>query len=119
MRALITQTRRAGQPVELVEEGPSTPDPTVYRVTQEALTNALKYDHGAATTVTVRCGQSEVDVRISTDGTGTSAVAPGGGGRGLTGLRERVGTLGGDFSAGPQPRGGFVVTARIPVGAAS
>ncbi|MCO8273783.1 histidine kinase [Actinoplanes sp. TRM 88003] len=119
LRALITQTRRAGQPVELIEEGPPAPNPTVYRVAQEALTNALKYDHGAPTTVAVRYGESGVDVRISTDGSGSATAAPGGGGRGLTGLRERVGTLGGDFSAGPQPRGGFVVTARIPAGAAT
>ncbi|MBM2614914.1 two-component sensor histidine kinase [Actinoplanes sp. LDG1-06] len=121
LRALVDQTRRAGQPVELHEEGETTggSDGTVYRITQEALTNALKYDHGARTTVTVRYGRSEVDVRISTDGSGSGTASPGGSGRGLTGLRERVGTLGGEFSAGPQPRGGFVVTARIPVGAAS
>ncbi|WP_433136818.1 histidine kinase [Actinomadura nitritigenes] len=38
------------------------------------------------------------------------------GGRGLTGLRERVETLGGEFTAGPDPDGGFRVRARIPTG---
>ncbi|GAA0517502.1 two-component sensor histidine kinase [Paractinoplanes deccanensis] len=124
MRALVEQTRRAGQPVELVEQGgsPETPggaEATAYRVAQEALTNALKYDHGARTTVTVRYGAGEIDVRVSTDGSGVGTAAPGGSGRGLRGLRDRVGTLGGDFDAGPRPEGGFVVTARIPVGATS
>ncbi len=114
LRALVEQTRRAGQPVELVEEG-SGADVTVYQVAQEALTNALKYDHGAPTSVTVHYGHSSIEVRISTDGSGSSTASPGGSGRGLTGLRERVGTLGGDFSAGPRAGGGFVVTARIPV----
>ncbi|MBL7253174.1 two-component sensor histidine kinase [Actinoplanes sp. LDG1-01] len=110
LRALVEQSRRAGQPVELIEEGSSTAPPggadvTVYRVAQEALTNALKYDHGARTTLTVRYGTQEIDVRISTDGSGTSTASPGGSGRGLAGLAERVGTLGGDFSAGPQTGG--------------
>ncbi|MFF5075579.1 sensor histidine kinase [Actinoplanes sp. NPDC000266] len=120
LRALVEQIRRAGQPVELVEDGePGGAEATIYRVAQEALTNALKYDHGARTTVSVRYGAAEVDVRVSTDGSGSGTTAPGGGGRGLTGLRDRVGTLGGDFEAGPRPEGGFVVTARIPVGATS
>jgi len=41
------------------------------------------------------------------------SVSPGGSGRGLAGLRERVGVLGGEFSAGREGRG-FVVRARIP-----
>ncbi|MFG1993858.1 sensor histidine kinase [Actinoplanes sp. NPDC048988] len=120
LRALVEQTRRAGQPVELLEQGtPGGAEATIYRVAQEALTNALKYDHGARTTVAVRYGPGEVDVRVSTDGSGVGTTAPAGGGRGLRGLRDRVGTLGGDFAAGPEPGGGFVVTARIPVGATS
>ncbi|GIE85508.1 sensor histidine kinase [Actinoplanes regularis] len=124
LRVLVEQTRRAGQPVELVEQGssPGTPggaDATVYRVAQEALTNALKYDHGARTSVTVRYRAREIEVRISTDGSGSGTASPGGSGRGLAGLRERVGTLGGDFTAGPQAEGGFLVTARIPVGVSS
>ncbi|GGN95828.1 two-component sensor histidine kinase [Actinoplanes lobatus] len=124
LRVLVEQTRRAGQPVELVEQGSSPDTPggagaTVYRVAQEALTNALKYDHGARTSVTVRYGVGEIDVRISTDGSGSSTASPGGSGRGLAGLRERVGTLGGDFTAGPGADGGFLVTARIPVGVGS
>ncbi|MBU2668017.1 two-component sensor histidine kinase [Actinoplanes bogorensis] len=124
LRALVAQTRRAGQPVELVEEGRSVAAPggaevTVYRVAQEALTNALKYDHGARTTVSVSYGERAIDVRISTDGSGTSSGSPGGSGRGLDGLRERIGTLGGDFRAGPQTPAGFEVAARIPVGSAA
>ncbi|GAA4947364.1 hypothetical protein GCM10025331_38970 [Actinoplanes utahensis] len=38
-----------------------------------------------------------------------------GGGRGLTGLRGRIGPAGGVPSAGPLPDGGFEVTARLPV----
>ncbi|WP_373688220.1 hypothetical protein [Actinoplanes aureus] len=53
---------------------------------------------------------------VRTEGMGSSAASPGGSGRGLTGLSQRVGVLGGEFSAGPQPGGGFVVRAQIPAG---
>ncbi|MFI5843272.1 sensor histidine kinase [Catenuloplanes sp. NPDC051500] len=119
LRALVAQTRRAGQPVELISEGAVPDDVLVYRVVREALTNALKYDHGGRTVVTVRTLMSEVHVRISSDGSGSGAASPGGSGRGLDGLRERVESLGGTFSAGPVTGGGFTVDARLPAGGAS
>ncbi|NJP97657.1 two-component sensor histidine kinase [Nonomuraea sp. FMUSA5-5] len=153
--ALAEQTRQAGQPVELVQEGePSrssgAAEFVAYRVVQEALTNALKYAHGSRTVVHVRYGEKEISVAVSTDGPSTAAGSPGeggpgpsgspggsehgpagppgrrgssrslgGSGRGLAGLRERVGALGGAFSAGPQEDGGFLVRARIPLESAS
>jgi signal transduction histidine kinase len=121
---LVEQTRRAGQPVEFTEEGgrpagTGSAEMIVYRVVQESLTNALKHAHGSNTTVHVRRGAGEIAVEIGTDGTGSADAAPGGSGRGLAGLRERVGVLGGEFSAGHRDGGGFVVRARIPVGSAS
>ncbi|MFF9044942.1 sensor histidine kinase [Streptomyces parvulus] len=121
---LVEQTRRAGQPVEFTEEGTpaastGSADLVAYRVVQEALTNALKYDHGGRTSVLVHHGEREIRVRVGTDGTGTGAASPGGSGRGLAGLRERVGVLGGDFSSGRPEGGGFVVEARIPAGSPS
>ncbi|MFE7439661.1 sensor histidine kinase [Streptomyces chartreusis] len=122
---LVEQTRRAGQPVSFTEKGKpaastGSADLVAYRVVQEALTNALKYDHGGNTSVEVRHGGSEIAVEVSTDGSGSPVRSPGGSGRGLDGLRERVAVLGGDFDAGPSPTGGgFVVRARIPGGNAS
>lgn len=88
-----------------------------YRVVQEALTNALKYAHGSRTSVQVSHGARDITVEVSTDRPGavtTASVSPGGSGRGLAGLRERVDVLGGDFSADRRTDGGFVVRARIP-----
>lgn len=122
--ALVEQTRRAGQPVEFTEEGrPQEPvgsaEATAYRVVQEALTNALKYDHGARTVVHVRYGAREISVAVSSAGSGSPSASPGGSGRGLAGLRERVGVLGGEFTAGRGAGGDFVVRARIPTGTPS
>ncbi|MEU9455209.1 histidine kinase [Streptomyces sp. NPDC048277] len=121
---LVEQTRRAGQPVEFTEEGTppesaGSADLVAYRVVQEALTNALKYAHGSRTSVRVRHGEKEITVVVGTDGSGSAAASPGGSGRGLAGLRERVAVLGGEFSAGRQADGGFVVRARIPAGSPS
>lgn len=121
---LVEQTRRAGQPVEFTEEGtPAEPtgsaDLVAYRVVQEALTNALKYAQGIRTSVRVRHGEKEITVEVSTEALGPRAGSPGGSGRGLAGLRERVDVLGGEFSAGTGTRGGFVVRARIPSGSPS
>jgi signal transduction histidine kinase len=131
LRALVEQTRRAGQPVELTEEGTPAPsagsaERTAHRVVQESLTNALKHAHGSPTAVAVRYDDREITVQVSTDGSRVGAgaprgsrPAPAGSGRGLAGLRERVAALGGEFSAHRSDDGGFVVLARIPTGGRS
>jgi signal transduction histidine kinase len=119
---LVEHTRRAGQPVEFTEEGTPAESPAgvvACRVVQEALTNALKHARGSRTSVQVRHGDGEITVEVSTDGSGLRAGSPGGSGRGLAGLRERVDALGGDFSAGRRTGGGFSVRARIPAGSPS
>ncbi|MFI9596328.1 sensor histidine kinase [Nonomuraea sp. NPDC052265] len=121
LHTLVEQTRRAGQPVEFAEggswaESAGSAEFVTYRVVQEALTNALKHAHGSPTVVEVRYGEKEISVVVSTDGTGSRAASPGGSGRGLAGLRERVEALGGEFGADRQAGGGFVVRARIPAG---
>ncbi len=118
LRTLVEQARRAGQPVEFTERGTSgtggSAGLVAYRVVQEALTNALKHAYGSRTSVQVHHGEREITVKISTDSAAAPAPSPGGSGRGLAGLRERVGALGGDFSAGERADGGFYVHARIP-----
>ncbi|WP_084142416.1 sensor histidine kinase [Cellulomonas cellasea] len=121
---LVEQTRRAGQPVELAEEGDppasaGSAEATAYRVVQEALTNALKHAHGRPTTVHVQHSDEAITVEVRTDGAGDRSPAAPGGGRGLAGLRRRVDVLGGELSAGGQPGGAFVVRARIPAGTPS
>jgi signal transduction histidine kinase len=124
LRALVEQTRQAGQPVEFIQDGSpaattGSAEVTAYRVVQEALTNALKHAHGSPTTVHIRHDDRETTVEVNTESAGTHAASPGGSGRGLAGLRERVGVLGGEFSADRDAGGGFVVRARIPTGSPS
>ncbi|GGQ53059.1 sensor histidine kinase [Streptomyces asoensis] len=121
---LVDQLRAAGQPVELTRTGErpvmaSGVELAVYRVVQEALTNALKHAPGHRTSVTVRYEPHGIEVEVMTEGkpaAGAVAVTGlgRGGGYGLIGLRERVGVFGGELTAGAGPDGGFTVTARIP-----
>lgn len=52
-----------------------------------------------------------LSIRVTDDGHGKNAGAAG---FGLTGMSERVHLLGGVFSAGPRPTGGFEVSALLP-----
>ncbi|HEY3687089.1 MAG TPA: histidine kinase [Streptosporangiaceae bacterium] len=118
---LVERSRAVGQPVELVERGEPRPmgdaaRTAAYRVVQEALTNALKHAVGARTVVSVEHGAEAMDVEVTTDGPARTGLGRGGG-RGLAGLRERVGVVGGDLRTGERPGGGFTVHARIPTGA--
>ena len=61
-------------------------------------------------------GDRGVELEIHDDGNGKAVKAAGeGNGHGLAGMRERVQLFGGDLVAGPQPGGGFRVTARLPL----
>jgi signal transduction histidine kinase len=118
---LVEQTRSTGQPVELAEEGTWPPSAdgvqlAAYRVVQEGLTNALRHAPGSRTCVRIRYGDEDVDVEVITDApSATAAPVTGSGGRGLAGLRERVGAVGGELVAGERADGGFSVRARLPV----
>ncbi len=105
--------------VDLVYEGteadlrhPPEIESTVYRVVQEALTNAARHAPGSHVEVVLDDEGGRFVVTVRDDGPGTSDEK--GGGFGLVGLAERVRALGGELVAGPAPAGGFAVTARLP-----
>jgi signal transduction histidine kinase len=105
--------RREGNPAAL----PAGVDLSAYRIVQEALTNTLRHARATSAEVIVRYGADAVEVDVRDDGHPT-APADGAGGRGLVGMRERASLLGGTLEAGPLPRGGYRVHARLPLEAA-
>ena len=75
---------------------------------REGATNAIRHSGARRAEITVRPGVLE----IADDGHGAPAQPPGG--HGLTGLRERVQSIGGTVEAGAGPRGGFRLVVRVP-----
>ncbi|GII61681.1 two-component sensor histidine kinase [Sphaerisporangium krabiense] len=121
---LVAQVRRSGLPVEYTVKGafrdlPEGEQLVIYRIVQEALTNALKHGGpGARATVEMEYGAREILLRVTDDGRGAAAPA-GIGGHGLVGMRERVAMYDGSVKASPRPGGGFQVAVRLPVSRAA
>jgi signal transduction histidine kinase len=86
----------------------------VYRIVQEALSNAVKHGEAAHARVQVLERDDRVSVLISDDGRGFHPSAPTTG-FGLMGMRERSDLLGGRLSVDSTPAGGTTVTASFPM----
>jgi signal transduction histidine kinase len=112
--ALVKRFRSAGADITLTVEGdtghlPATTGLTVYRIAQEALTNAVKHAPGSPTALRLTVVAGTVTL------TADSLAEPGTGtGLGLVGMRERAESLGGSCEAGPGGRG-WLVRATLPV----
>lgn len=93
---------------------PPSHEDTFLRIGQEALTNAAR--HASATEIcqTLRFGQGWVTLIVSDNGQGFDVVTRVGKGFGLTGMHERVATLGGSLSIDSRPGHGTEVSATLP-----
>ena len=95
---------------------PAVVSANLYRIVQEALTNAAK--HAGATRVATRLQMhaaetTEIELAIDDDGEpGTAAVKSG---MGLLGMRERVAALGGRLTFGAGQSGGSALRVVIPI----
>lgn len=85
---------------------------TVYRLVQEALTNARRHGAGAAVSVSLTHQQTGIDIEVVDRGsTRPGPVVPG---NGLRGMEERVRMYGGRLHVGPGESGGWRVHAWLP-----
>lgn len=121
VRRLVAEANTPTRPATFEVIGglpPLTPslELTIYRLVQEALTNATKHA-GPTASVAVRLRNLDhvLELEISDDGLGHATQLPGTG-TGLIGMRERVAAVGGKLETGPKPRGGFRVRAQLPLG---
>ena len=97
-------------------------DHTAYRILQESITNVIRHVGPTRVTVALDYGTDVLEVRVTDEGgrrrrgrrrhRPATAAEPG---RGIVGMRERCGLLGGELTAGPRPCGGFEVKARLPL----
>ncbi|WP_248959071.1 sensor histidine kinase [Sphaerisporangium perillae] len=115
---LAATTTDAGVRVDVRWRGERRPlpaeiDTAAYRIIQEALTNVVRHAGTHSCRVSIDYQDKELSIEVLDSGRGRSRT--GGSQYGLVGMRERVGLLHGEFSAGPRPEGGFRVSARLPV----
>jgi signal transduction histidine kinase len=119
---LLDGTRSAGVPVTVAVDGETAALPAVvsreaYRIVQEGLTNVLRHAGPVPVDLRVAVRADRLDVEL-TNPLGTPARRAARGGRGLAGMRERVGMLRGDLAAGPDA-GVWRVAVRLPFGGPS
>jgi len=86
----------------------------LYRIVQEALTNAAKHGHAKRAIVEIRERDGTIQLRVSDDGDGFDPRAHTDG-FGLLGMRERVELLGGQLTIDSAPGRSAVVGASFPV----
>ncbi|GLY99982.1 histidine kinase [Actinoplanes sp. NBRC 103695] len=120
--AMIDRLVSGGEAVLTVDGSPGVQDPAVelalYRVAQEALTNARDHAPGGPVTIALAYRESETTMEIHN---GPAAGPPVHGDRvgegrgfGLIGMRERASLIGAELDAGPAGDGGWRVRLTVP-----
>ncbi len=89
---------------------------TVYRIVQEALTNAVKHAGADRATVEIVKQGPKLAVTVYDDGSGFTPGQPQSGGFGLIGMNERVDLVGGRLEIDSAPERGTTVRAWLPAG---
>ena len=90
-------------------------DTAVFRVTQQAISNALQHAPGAPITVKVTRLEAALELSVLNGPARRLPTDPGGGGTGLTVMRERADAVGGALQAGPVEGGGWRVRLVLPL----
>ncbi|WP_314455685.1 histidine kinase [uncultured Microbacterium sp.] len=118
IRALADDAAAAGLPTTFTVVGEPAHDPAplvqvnLYRIAQEALTNARRHAGPDATAdVRLRFDPDAVELEVSNTGRRGSSTP----GLGQTGMRERAAVSGGTIEIGPRARGGYLVRVRVPL----
>ncbi|MGO2668724.1 MAG: sensor histidine kinase, partial [Microbacterium gubbeenense] len=104
-----TSLRIIGDPRDV----PSLAQVNLYRIAQEALTNARRHA-GPNVTADVRLRYSDDDVELEVTNTGRAVIGSRAG-LGTLGMRERATSMGAFLEAGPRESGGYLVRVRVPL----
>ncbi|MFD5214360.1 sensor histidine kinase [Microbacterium sp. NPDC058345] len=122
IRELARSSTDAGLPTALTVVGEPVPVPDVvavnlYRIAQEALTNARRHaGAGATADVRLRYDAGAVELEVVNTGRSVGTLRPG---LGQLGMRERALASGGTIELLPRAQGGFRVRATVPLKAAT
>ncbi len=98
-------------------ELPAATEVAAFRITQEALTNAIRHANASHVLASISVEDDELVVRVRDDGHGMAGTRDDG--VGLSAMRERAEELGGSFDIRAEPTIGTTIEARIPLHAAA
>jgi two-component system sensor histidine kinase UhpB len=120
--ALESLLERFGRQTEIevelqagADDLPSLARRALYRIVQEALTNAARHSLARHAKVTLECRPELVTLEISDDGVGIPAGATDNPtSLGLVGMRERATALGADFRVASSPGRGTTIRVTMP-----
>ena len=129
---LVASTRALGIDIELLDGGilsggadeadvgdalflSPLADTAVFRVAQQAISNALQHAPGSPITVELRRAEDSLELIVLNGPARRLPTDPGGGGTGLTVMRERADAVGGALQAGPVEGGGWRVRLVLPL----
>jgi signal transduction histidine kinase len=87
----------------------------LYRIAQEAVTNAAKHGHVSAVSVELSELDKSLILNVTDDGIGFPEPLPESPGLGLRIMSSRAGMIGGSVSVTNRSQGGVTVTCRLPV----
>jgi signal transduction histidine kinase len=90
---------------------------TAYRIIQEGLTNVARHAHTKIAQINLSGGEQSLKIQVSDQGVGfdPKAVLQKGDTSGLSGIRERVGMLGGIFAIRSKPHQGTTLNVVLPI----
>ncbi|MFF2810198.1 sensor histidine kinase [Streptomyces sp. NPDC058000] len=116
---LVDNVRAAGLRIDTVISGEARPVPhrvelSAFRITQEALSNALRHSPGCRAELELSYGSSGIGIRVANSPSAAAATGQKGTGHGVLGIWERVSMLGGSVRIGPREDGWFEVMASLP-----
>jgi signal transduction histidine kinase len=114
--ALATLAANSAVPVTLTTSLSTRPAPAIetiaYFCVAELLTNAAKHSNARSATVDARSTDRELTLTVHDDGGGGAHI---GGGTGLSGLLDRVGTVDGQLSITSPAGGPTTITVHLPL----
>ena len=108
--------RRTGIEVETAFDGAlqgldDDAELVLFRVAQEAVTNALRHAECSRVTIRLRRDDGQVVLRVEDDGGGVDGAVAG---AGIRGMRERAAMIGGRLAISTATIGGTAVELRVP-----
>jgi signal transduction histidine kinase len=97
-----------------VDDLPSSVCASLYRIAQEAITNAAKHAQASCVQLRLDAGSTDIILRVEDDGEATDGRLAPKPGMGLLGMQERVVSLGGTLRFERRATGGTCLVATIP-----